>query len=92
MKGKQTAFIYDWQSAGAYRWLSWLFQAGGRLLGDDLKAPAIDSDAGRKAVEFTQSFFTKGGWPSNTSIKTHAPIPTACSSPARWPWPSPATS
>jgi multiple sugar transport system substrate-binding protein len=70
VKGKQTAFIYDWQSAGAYRWLSWLFQAGGRLLGDDLKAPAIDSDAGRKALAFTQSFFTEGWVARNTSTKS----------------------
>jgi multiple sugar transport system substrate-binding protein len=69
VKGNQTAFIYDWQAAGAYRWLSWLFQAGGNLLGPDLKAPAIDSDAGRKAVEFTQSFFPKGWVAKNTSVK-----------------------
>ena len=70
VKGKQTPFIYDWQSAGAYRWLSWLFQAGGRLLAEDLKAPAIDSDAGRKAVQFTQSFFTEGWVARNTSTKS----------------------
>ena len=70
VKGKQTPFIYDWQSAGAYRWLSWLFQAGGRLLGDDLKSPDIDTDAGRKAVQFTQSFFTEGWVARNTSTKS----------------------
>ncbi|MET0695272.1 MAG: sugar ABC transporter substrate-binding protein [Propionibacteriaceae bacterium] len=70
VKAKQTAFIYDWQSAGAYRWLSWLFQAGGNLLGPDLKSPVIDSDEGRKAVEFTQSFFTKGWVAKNTSVKS----------------------
>ena len=70
VKGKQTAFIYDWQSAGAYRWLSWLFQAGGTLLADDLTSPAIDSDPGRKAVDFTKSFFTKGWVAKNTSVKS----------------------
>jgi multiple sugar transport system substrate-binding protein len=70
VKGKQTAFIYDWQSAGAYRWLSWLFQAGGSLLGPDLVSPAIDSDEGRKAVDFTKSFFTKGWVAKNTSVKS----------------------
>lgn len=70
VKGKQTAFIYDWQSAGAYRWLSWLFQAGGTLLAEDLKSPAIDSDPGRKAVDFTKSFFTKGWVAKNTSVKS----------------------
>ena len=70
LKGNQTAFIYDWQSAGAYRWLNWLFQAGGRLLGDDLKAPAIDSAEGRKALEFTSSFFTEGWVARNSSTKS----------------------
>ena len=69
VKARQYPFIYDWQAAGAYRWLSWLFQAGGNLLQPDLKAPAVDSDAGRKAVEFTQSFFTKGWVAKNTSVK-----------------------
>ncbi len=70
VKGNQSPFMYDWQQAGAYRWLSWLFQAGGTLLAEDLKAPAIDSDAGRKAVEFTQSFFTKKWVARSTSVKS----------------------
>lgn len=70
VKGKQTPFIYDWQSAGAYRWLSWLFEAGGTLLGTDLKSPAIDSAEGRKTVDFTKSFFTKGWVARNTSVKS----------------------
>jgi len=70
VKGKQVPFIYDWQSAGAYRWASWLFQAGGSLLGPDLKSPAVDSDQGRRAVEFTQSFFTEGWVARNTSVKS----------------------
>jgi len=70
VKAKQTPFIYDWQAAGAYRWLSWLFQAGGTLLAPDLKAPAIDSDQGRKAVDFTKSFFTEGWVAKNTSVKS----------------------
>ncbi|MBA8794211.1 multiple sugar transport system substrate-binding protein [Friedmanniella endophytica] len=70
VKGNQTPFIYDWQQAGAYRWLSWLFQAGGNLLGDDLKTPAVDSDAGRKAVQFTQSFFTNKWVARSSSVKS----------------------
>ncbi len=70
VKGKQVPFIYDWQSAGAYRWLNWLFQAGGNVLGDDLKTPVIDSDQGRKAVEFTTSFFTNNWVARNTSVKS----------------------
>jgi multiple sugar transport system substrate-binding protein len=70
VKGNQTPFIYDWQSAGAYRWLSWLFEAGGNLLTEDLLGPAIDSAEGQRAVEFTTSFFTNGWVAKNTSIKS----------------------
>jgi multiple sugar transport system substrate-binding protein len=62
-------FVVNWQQAGASRWLSWLFQAGGRFLDEDLTASAIDSDAGRRALDFTKSFFTEGLVPGNTSIK-----------------------
>jgi multiple sugar transport system substrate-binding protein len=70
VKAKQSPFVYDWQSAGAYRWLSWLFEAGGALLGPDLKTPAVDTDAGRKAVDFTKSFFTNDWVARNTSVKS----------------------
>lgn len=67
--GEQYPFVYNWQDAGAYRWLSWLFQAGGRLLTEGLDAAAIDSDAGRRALDFTTGFFT-GDWVAqNTSTK-----------------------
>ena len=69
-KRGQSPFVYDWQSAGAYRWLTWLFEAGGALLGPDLKSAAIDSDAGRKAMDFTKSFFTNGWVAKNTSVKS----------------------
>ena len=69
-KKGQSPFIYDWQSAGAYRWLTWLFEAGGTLLGPDLKSAAIDSDAGRKAVDFTKSFFDNGWVAKNSSVKS----------------------
>jgi multiple sugar transport system substrate-binding protein len=62
-------FVYDWQELGAFRWLTWLFEAGGRLLEDDLTTPAINSAAGRKALDFTTSFFEKQWVPKNTSVK-----------------------
>ena len=64
VKGNQSPFIYDWQQAGAYRWLNWLFQAGGNLLGADLKSPAVDSDAGRKAVQSPSRSSPTNGWPA----------------------------
>ena len=66
---KISPFVYDWQEFGAFRWLTWLFEAGGRLLEDDLKTPALVSAEGRKALDFTTSFFEKGWVPKNTSIK-----------------------
>ncbi|WP_231747894.1 ABC transporter substrate-binding protein [Auraticoccus cholistanensis] len=69
-KGKQVPFIYNWQAAGAYRWLSWLFQADGRLLTEDLLAPAVDSPQGRRTLEFTRSFYTEGWVARNSSTKS----------------------
>ena len=66
---KIAPFIYDWQELGAFRWLTWLFAAGGRLLEDDLMTPALVSDEGRRALEFTTSFFEKSWVPKNTSVK-----------------------
>ena len=61
---------YNWQGNGVTRWLSWLFQADGRFLGEDLLTPAIDSDAGRAAVEFTASLFARDLVPQNDSVKS----------------------
>ena len=63
-------FAYNWQGNGVTRWLSWLFEADGRFLADDLVTPAIDSDAGRLAVELTQGFFRKDLVPPNSSVKS----------------------
>ncbi len=63
-------FAYNWQQAGVTRWLSWLFQAGGRYLEDDLKTPAIDSPEGRAALDFTKGFFEKNFVPANSSVKS----------------------
>ena len=63
-------FAANWQGNGVTRWLSWLFQANGRFLTEDLGASAIDSDAGRSAVEFTRSFFQDELVPANDSVKS----------------------
>ena len=63
-------FAYNWQGNGVTRWLTWLFEADGAFLSPDLSKPAIDSDAGRAAVEFTQSFFPKRYVPPNASVKS----------------------
>jgi ABC-type glycerol-3-phosphate transport system substrate-binding protein len=63
-------FAYDWTAAGAFRWLSWLYQAGGTLLTPDLKKCALPSDAATQAMDFTKSFFDKKWVPANNTIKT----------------------
>jgi len=67
--GDVLPFAYDWQQAGAFRWLTWLFETGGRLLESDLTSPAIVSAEGAKALEFTRSFFENEWIPNNTSVK-----------------------
>ncbi|MFB7087078.1 ABC transporter substrate-binding protein [Streptomyces sp. NPDC056296] len=63
-------FTYGWQQAGAFRWLTWLWEAGGHLLTRDLSAPALESAAGLRAMRFTQDFFRQGWVPPNSSVKT----------------------
>ncbi len=63
-------FAYNWQGNGVTRWLNWLFESDGRFLAEDLVTPAIDSAAGRQAVDFTKGFFSQGLVPPNSSVKS----------------------
>jgi multiple sugar transport system substrate-binding protein len=67
---KQYPFAYDWTAAGAYRWASFVYQAGGSLLTKDLTKSAVDSDAGHRAMEFSKRFFDEKWVPANNTIKT----------------------
>jgi multiple sugar transport system substrate-binding protein len=65
-----TPFAVNWQQAGAYRWLNWVDQAGGRLLTDDLTGSAVASDDGAlRALGLTRSFFTEGLTPRTATTK-----------------------
>jgi multiple sugar transport system substrate-binding protein len=76
LRGKLPAakypFVDNWQQYGSPRWLTWLFNAGGRLLSEDLKSSAIQSAAGTKALDYTKEFFTKKYVPANSSTKSNA--------------------
>ena len=63
-------FAYDWTQAGAFRWLSFLYQAGGTLLSADQSKVALPSTAATTAMDFTKSFFDKKWVPANNTIKT----------------------
>lgn len=62
-------FVYNWQLGGTPRWLSWLFQADGALLGEDGVTAEIDSAAGAEAVDFTKSFYENAWVPPTSSVK-----------------------
>ncbi|MGI4894680.1 MAG: ABC transporter substrate-binding protein [Janthinobacterium lividum] len=63
------AFAVNWQNAGAYRWLNFVDQAGGRLLSEDLSAAATDDAGMLKALTFTREFFRQGLVPQATSAR-----------------------
>ena len=65
----QSAFAVNWQSLGAFRWLNWLFMAGGHVYDEDLSRSVLKSPEGLKALEFTESFFDRGWVPPSTSTK-----------------------
>ena len=67
---KKYPFAYDWTQAGAFRWLSWLYQAGGTLLSPDLTKVNLPSAAATTAMDYTKSFFTKKWVPNTNTIKT----------------------
>ena len=69
-KKNRYAFTYDWQQAGAYRWLTWLYEAGGSMLDEKLQKATLSSAEGEKALTYTADFFKQGWVPRNTSVKS----------------------
>ncbi|MFB9377426.1 ABC transporter substrate-binding protein [Kineococcus gynurae] len=62
-------FAVNWQNAGAYRWLNFVDQAGGRLLTEDLTAVAADDAGMLQALTFTRDFFRQGLVPQSSSSR-----------------------
>ncbi len=63
-------FAYDWTQAGAMRWSSFLYQAGGQLMNPDRSKSVLPSPAAVRAMDFTKSFFAKRWVPANNTVKT----------------------
>ncbi len=63
-------FAMNWGGGSPYRWLPFLYQNGGTLLGDDLKTPKINSPAGIEALAWTQQWFTEELVPPSTTSKS----------------------
>lgn len=66
--GRGHPFAVNWQTDGAYRWLNWVDQAGGRLLTPSLDRAVSPDDSGlRTALELTRGFFREGLVPPSSS-------------------------
>ena len=65
----QAPFAVNWQGLGAFRWLNWLFAAGGHVYDTELESSQLRSPEARRALEFTDSFFDRGWVPPTTSTK-----------------------
>ena len=63
------AFAVNWQALGAFRWLNWLFMAGGHLYTRDVSRSTLRTPEATKALDFTRSFFDQGWVPQTTSTK-----------------------
>ncbi|MEZ0166100.1 sugar ABC transporter substrate-binding protein [Kineococcus sp. LSe6-4] len=66
------AFAANWQNAGAYRWLNFVDQAGGRLLSEDLRSVVTDDPGALKALTFTRDLFRRQLTPANASARGQA--------------------
>ncbi|WP_432510938.1 extracellular solute-binding protein [Kineococcus sp. SYSU DK001] len=63
------SFAVNWQNAGAFRWLNFVDQAGGRLLTPGLDAVAEDDPGLLEALTFTRDFFRRGLVPQASSSR-----------------------
>ncbi len=72
LDAKHFPFADNWQLFGSFRWLNWLFAAGGRIISEDLKSSAIESgSAGKDTLDYTKAFFEKKYVPQNNSTKSN---------------------
>lgn len=65
-------YAFSWFLVGpetASRWLPVLYMHGGSLLNADLTAPAIDSDEGVEAIEWSRTWFEDGLMSPENSLK-----------------------
>ena len=59
-------FGMNWQEAGAYRWLNWLYAAGGRMIGEDrTKATLAGSPEAMRTLQFFETWFEERLTPRN---------------------------
>jgi multiple sugar transport system substrate-binding protein len=67
-------FASAWQNGSSHRWLIYLYQHGGRLLGPNFDTVEADNAAGIETVAWTQSWFKEGLVPPSSSVKSSEAI------------------
>jgi ABC-type glycerol-3-phosphate transport system substrate-binding protein len=67
--GDRTAFGMNWQLAGAFRWLNWLYAAGGSLYNSGATETTVDSPEARRTLDMFKTWFDEDLCPANTSLK-----------------------
>jgi len=68
-QGRYAAAV-NWQQAGAFRWLNWVDQDGGRLLAGDLADAVADPSALTAAMAYTRDLFRQGLVPRSSLPKS----------------------
>ena len=67
------AFGYNWQLAGSYRWLNWLYSAGGSMVDRSLEQATLDSPETRRTLEFFQTWSREKLYPPSITPKGNYP-------------------
>jgi multiple sugar transport system substrate-binding protein len=65
--GGRAGHGFNWQLAGSYRWLNFLYQAGGSMIDEAATAPAVDSPEGRRTLEFFRTWVDERLIPRNSA-------------------------
>jgi len=61
-----SAFGMNWQEAGAFRWLNWLYAAGGRMVNEDFTQATLEgSPEALRTLEYFQTWFEEELTPRN---------------------------
>lgn len=61
---------YNWQLAGAYRWMNWLYQAGGSMIDADAKKATLVGEPGTRTLQMFKTWVDEALIPPATSPKS----------------------
>jgi ABC-type glycerol-3-phosphate transport system substrate-binding protein len=67
------AFGYNWQLAGSYRWLNWLYAAGGSMIDAKAERSTLRSPEGRRTLELFRTWSAEKLFPPSITPKGNYP-------------------